>query len=199
MKTAKIISIVGHPIFHPTWMMIILLLTGITQFNHSNDWKLLGITFTITCLIPAIVILLMKRWHLINSIEMEERDDRPAPLFIMVLFLYTTLTLFNKINDFKIYSFYLTSVIVVTALAFIISFFWKISLHTLGWGNLVACLFIMTKASMQTYFCYFIASILLAGIVAAARLKLKSHDSTQIYAGFAMGFATVIILYSFLA
>ena len=119
MKTAKIISIVGHPIFHPTWMMIILLLTGITQFNHSNDWKLLGITFTITCLIPAIVILLMKRWHLINSIEMEERDDRPAPLFIMVLFLYTTLTLFNKINDFKIYSFYLTSVIVVTALAFI--------------------------------------------------------------------------------
>ena len=199
MKTAKIISIVGHPIFHPTWMMIILLLTGITQFNHSNDWKLLGITFTITCLIPAIVILLMKRWHLINSIEMEERDDRPAPLFIMVLFLYTTLTLFNKINDFKIYSFYLTSVIVVTALAFIISFFWKISLHTLGWGNLVACLFIMTKASLQTYFYYFIASILLAGIVAAARLKLKSHDSTQIYAGFAMGFATVIILYSFLA
>ena len=180
-------------------MMIILLLTGITQFNHSNDWKLLGITFTITCLIPAIVILLMKRWHLINSIEMEERDDRPAPLFIMVLFLYTTLTLFNKINDFKIYSFYLTSVIVVTALAFIISFFWKISLHTLGWGNLVACLFIMTKASLQTYFYYFIASILLAGIVAAARLKLKSHDSTQIYAGFAMGFATVIILYSFLA
>lgn len=195
MKTARFISIIGHPIFHPTWMMIILLLSGITRFTPGNDFTFLTITFSMTCLIPALIIVMMKRWHVIDSFEMEKRDDRLGPLFIMILFLYATLRFFNKIQLFSIFSFYLTTVIVVTILAFIVTFFWKISLHSLGWGNLTASLFILTTASMRMYLLYFIASIVIAGIVAAARLKLKSHSNSQIYLGFAMGFAIVIIMY----
>jgi len=197
MKTAKIISIIGHPIFHPTWMMIILLFSGITRFTPSNDLTFLTITFSMTFLIPALIIVMMKKWHVIGSVEMEDRDDRLAPLFIMVLFLYGTLRFFNKFQLFSIFSFYLTTVIVVTILAFVITFFWKISLHALGWGNLTACLFIMTTASMHMYLPYFIGSIIISGIVAAARLKLKSHSTAQIYSGFAMGFATVIVIFFF--
>ena len=195
MKTARIISIVGHPIFHPTWMMIILLLSGLTRFTPGNDLTFLTITFSLTFLVPALIIVMMKKWHVIDSFEMEDRDDRLGPLFIMIMFLYVTLRFFNKFQLFSIFSFYLTTVIVVTILAFIITFFWKISLHALGWGNLTACLFIMTTASMRLYLPYFIGSIVISGIVAAARLKLKSHSNAQIYTGFAMGFATVIIIY----
>ena len=197
MKTAKIISIIGHPIFHPTWMMIILLLSGITRFTPGNDLTFLTITISMTFLIPALIIVMMKKWHVIGSVEMEDRDDRLAPLFIMVLFLYGTLRFFNKFQLFSIFSFYLTTVIVVTILAFVITFFWKISLHALGWGNLTAYLFIMTTASMHMYLPYFIGSIIISGIVAAARLKLKSHSTAQIYSGFAMGFATVIVIFFF--
>ena len=195
MKTARIISIIGHPIFHPTWMMIILLLSGITRFTPGNDLNFLAITFALTFVVPALIIVMMKKWHVIDSFEMEDRDDRLGPLFIMILFLYVTLRFFNKIQLFSIFSFYLTTVIVVTILAFIITFFWKISLHALGWGNLTACLFIMTTASMNMYLPYFIGSIVISGIVMAARMKLKSHSNAQIYAGFAMGFATVVIIY----
>ena len=195
MKTARIISIIGHPIFHPTWMMIILLLSGITRFTPGNDLNFLAITFALTFVVPALIIVMMKKWHVIDSFEMEDRDDRLGPLFIMILFLYVTLRFFNKIQLFSIFSFYLTTVIVVTILAFIITFFWKISLHALGWGNLTACLFIMTTASMNMYLPYFIGSIVISGIVMAARMKLKSHSNAQIYTGFAMGFATVVIIY----
>ena len=195
MKTAKIISIIGHPIFHPTWMMILLLVTGITRFTPGNDLTFLTITFALTCLLPALVIVMLKKWHFIESYEMDERDDRLGPLFIMVLFLFVTFRFFNKIPLFSIYSFYLTTVIVTTILAFVITFFWKISLHALGWGCLTACLFLMTTFSMRLYLLYFIGSIVIAGIVAAARLKLKSHSNAQIYSGFAMGFATVIIIF----
>ena len=195
MKTAKIISIIGHPIFHPTWMMIIMLLSGITRFTPGNDLTFLTVTFSMSFLIPALVIAMMKRWHVIDSFEMEDRDDRLGPLFIMILFLYATLRFFNKIPLFSIFSFYLTATIVVTILAFIITFFWKISLHALGWGCLTACLFVMTTASMSLYMPYFIGSIVIAGIVMAARLKLKSHSNAQIYTGFAMGFTTVIIMF----
>ena len=197
MKTAKIISIIGHPIFHPTWMMIILLLSGITRFTPGNDFTFLTITFSMTFALPALILFLMKKWHVISSFEMEERDDRLAPLFVMILFVYATIKFFNKIQMFSIFSFYLTSVIVVTILAFVITIFWKISLHALGWGCLTACLFIMTTASMRTYLLYFLGSIVISGIVAAARLKLKSHSNAQVYSGFAMGFATVLVIFFF--
>ena len=195
MKTVKIISILGHPIFHPTWMMILLLLSGITRFTPGNDWMFLTITLSMTCLLPILVIVMLKKWHFIESYEMDERDDRLGPLFIMVLFLFVTLRFFNKMPLFSIFNFYLTTVIVTTILAFVITFFWKISLHALGWGNLTACLFIMTTVSMRLYLLYFLGSVVISGIVAAARLKLKSHSNAQIYSGFAMGFATVIVVY----
>lgn len=197
MKTAKIISIIGHPIFHPTWMMIILLLSGITRFTPGNDLIFLTITFSMTFTLPTLIIFMMKKWHLISSFDMEDRDDRLAPLFIMILFLYGTIRFFSKLQLFSIFNFYLTTVIVVTILAFVITIFWKISLHALGWGCFTACLFIMTTASMRAYLLYFLGSIIISGIVAAARLKLKSHSNAQIYSGFAMGFATVLIIFFF--
>ena len=198
MKTAKIISIIGHPIFHPTWMMIILMVSGITNFMSQNNSIFLGITVLMTCLIPGLVIMMVKRWGFIKSLEMEDREDRLGPLFIMLLFLYAAYRYFNNIPTLSIFSFYLTAVIVVTAVAFVLSFFWKISLHTLGWGCFTAFLFIMTTVSVRMYLLYFIASIVITGIVAAARLKLGSHNNAQIYTGFAMGFAAVIVSYFFL-
>lgn len=198
MRVAKIISIIGHPIFHPTWMMLILILSGITRFMPQSNAVFLGITVLMTCLIPGLVIMMVKRWGLIKSLEMEEREDRLGPLFIMLLFLYAAYRYFNKIPMLAIFNFYLTAVIVVTVLAFVISFFWKISLHTLGWGCFTAFLFIMTTVSLRSYLLYFIACIVISGVVASARLKLKSHNNAQIYAGFAVGFAAVIVSYYFL-
>lgn len=198
MKIARIISIIGHPIFHPTLMMAILLLSGISRFMPQNDMIFLAITALMTCLIPGLVIMMVKRWGLIKSMEMEEREDRLGPLFIMLLFLYAAYRYFSRIPMLAIFNFYLTAVIVVTVLAFAVSFFWKISLHTLGWGCFTAFLFIMTIVSVRLYLPYFIVAIILSGLVAAARIKLKSHSNAQIYAGFAMGFATVIVMYFFL-
>lgn len=195
MKAARYISIIGHPIFHPTWMMIILMCSGIMNFMPKNNQIFLVINLLMTCVIPGLVIMMMKRWNLIKSIEMEDREDRLGPLFIMVLFLFAANRYFNKIPMFSIYTFYLTAVIVVTVLAFVVSFFWKISLHAIGWGCFTAFLFVMTTASIRMYLPYFIASIIVSGIVVAARLKLESHSNTQIYAGLAMGFATVVVMY----
>ena len=178
-------------------MMLILIVSGITSFITYNNYIFLIITMLMTCLIPGLVIMMVKRWGLIKSMEMEDREDRLGPLFIMLLFLYAAYRYFNKIPTLAIYSFYLTAVIVVTVLAFVVSFFWKISLHTMGWGCFTAFLFIMTTVSMR-YMPYLITSMVLSGVVASARLKLKSHSNTQIYAGFAMGFAAVIVTYFFI-
>ena len=102
-------------------MMILLLVTGITRFTPGNDWTFLTITFALTFLLPFLVIVMLKKWHFIESYEMDERDDRLGPLFIMVLFLFVTFRFFNKMPLFSIFNFYLTTVIVTTILAFAVS------------------------------------------------------------------------------
>ena len=53
----------------------------------------------------------------------------------------------------------------------------------------------MTMLSMNTFLPYFLASIILSGIAASARMKEESHSDAQLISGFAAGFAVVTILY----
>jgi len=195
MKTAKIISAVLHPIFLPTLMMLVMISSGITRFTPGNDLNFVISTLIITCLFPGFVVVMMKRWKIINSLEMENRDDRLGPIFLIVLSLYGAIRMFHNIPVMAMYSFYLSSALIISVLAFIITFFWKISLHTLGWGGFAGCLFIMTILSMKAFLPYFLASIILSGVVASARVKEESHNAAQLISGFVAGFATVVILY----
>lgn len=196
MKTAKIISAILHPILLPTLMMLVMISSGITRFTPGNDLTLFISALIATCLFPGLVVVMMKKWKIISSLEMENRDDRLGPIFLMTLSLYGAIRMFHNIPVMVMYNFYLSSALVISVLAFVVTFFWKISLHTLGWGGFVGSLFIMTTLSMQMFLPYLLASIILSGIAASARMKEESHSNAQLISGFAAGFAVVIIVYS---
>lgn len=196
MKTAKIISAILHPIFLPTLMMLVMISSGITRFTPGNDLTLFISALIATCLFPGLVVVMMKKWKIISSLEMENRDDRLGPIFLITLSLYGAIRMFHNIPVMVMYNFYLSSALVISVLAFVVTFFWKISLHTLGWGGFVGSLFIMTTLSMQMFLPYLLASIILSGIAASARMKEESHSNAQLISGFAAGFAVVIIVYS---
>ncbi|MGN0034026.1 MAG: hypothetical protein ACI358_09675 [Candidatus Limimorpha sp.] len=194
MRKAEIISLLTHPVFHPTLVMITLLLSGISRFSSQSSLILIASVFIMTCLIPVFIFLMMRRWKVIESLQMDKASERSAPLFVMMLCLYGTITIFNKIPVLALFNFYLSACLVVTTVAFIVSFFWKISLHALGWGCLTAFYFVMSQSLMRLYLPVFIACVLLTGVATSARLKLKSHSEPQIYIGIAIGFFSLIIL-----
>jgi len=195
MKLPKVISTVLHPVFLPTWMMVVMVLSGITRFTPGNDLAFIAISLIITCLFPCAVVFMMKSWKLIKSLELNDRDDRVGPVFLIVISLYAAIRMFHNVPALAMYEFYLSSTLVISVLAFVVTFFWKISLHTLGWGGFVGNMFIMTVLSMNMFLPYFVASIILAGIAASARIAEKSHNNAQIYSGFAAGFLVVVIMY----
>lgn len=197
MRLPKIISTILHPIFLPTWMMVVMVLSGITRFTPGNDLSFILSTLVLTCLFPGLVVVMMKRWRIISSLELDSRDDRVGPIFLIVIALYAAIRMFRNVPVLAMYEFYLSSTLVISVVAFIVTFFWKISLHTLGWGGFVGNLFIMTVLSMNAFLPYFVASIILAGVAASARIMEKSHSNAQLYSGFAAGFLVVIILYLF--
>lgn len=129
---------------------------------------------------------------------MEKREERFIPLFVMTIFLFIASRIASSNYLLAFYNFYLICNLILCVLLFWINMYWKISMHAIGWGSFSALLFILTMASSEIFLPYFIASIIISGIVGTCRLYLKSHNESQIYIGFIMGFALVLILFNLL-
>ncbi len=194
-KLAQFISIIFHPILLPTWMFLIFIASGICKISFIRADICLAIVFGTSFLLPTLFLLVLKKFKVIESLTMKKREERFIPLFVMVIFLYATSRFFNGINALASYNFYLISNLLLCVVVFWINLWWKISMHEVGWGAFSATLLIMTTISAEIFLPYFIASLLLSGLVGSARLHLKSHDSSQIYIGFAVGFLVVLSLW----
>ena len=196
-KLAQFISVISHPILLPTWMFLIFIFTGICEVSHIRAEICLSIIFGTTFILPAITLLILKKFKVIESITMEKRSDRFIPLFVMVIFIYATSRFFNGINALALYNFYLICNLLLCVVVFWINLFWKISMHGIGWGAFAATLLVMSTMSSILYLPYFILSIILSSIVISARLYLKSHNESQVYIGFIVGFIAVLAMYQF--
>ena len=197
-KLAQFISIIFHPILLPTWMFLIFIASGICKLAFIKAEICLAVIFGTTFILPIIFILILKKFKVIESLTMEKREDRFIPIFAVVIFLFATSRFFNGISALALYNFYLICNLILCVIVFWINFWWKISMHEIGWGAFTAILLIMSTISSSIFLPYLITSFILSGIVGSARLYLKSHSNSQIYAGFAVGFIIPLLIYNLL-
>jgi hypothetical protein len=82
-------------------------------------------------------------------------------------------------------------------LSLIITLRWKISIHMLGIGGLIGAIIGISHRFQFDHSLLLIALILFAGLIGFARLKTKSHNYRQVYAGFILGVAVewMVVLY----
>ena len=197
-KLAQFISIIFHPILLPTWMFLIFIASGICKVSLVNVEICLAVIFGTTFILPVSFLLILKKIKVIESLTMEKREERFIPIFAVIIFLYATSRFFNGVSALALYNFYLICNLILCIVVFWINFWWKISMHEIGWGAFTATLFILTTISAKIFLPYLIASFILSGIVGSARLYLKSHSNSQIYAGFAVGFIIPLLIYIWL-
>ena len=197
-KLAQFISIIFHPILLPTWMFLIFIVSGICKVSFINIEICLAVIFGTTFILPISFLLVLKKIKVIESFTMEKREERFIPIFAVVIFLFATSRFFNGIPALALYNFYLICNLILCVIVFWINFWWKISMHEIGWGAFTATLFILSTISAKIFLPYLIASFILSGIVGSARLYLKSHSTSQIYAGFAVGFIIPLLIYIFI-
>lgn len=190
MVFSKIISITLHPLFMPIIACYLSLkLTGNTQFlitNHLNFIYLMLLLSTI--ILPLISIFFLIKKGIVSSLEMSNYKERFVPLIITTSWMcYGYYKLSEILTFYPLLKTELLCAIIIVFLAALISKFWKISLHMLGIGGCVGVVFslniIFGNLIYET-----IISILLAGILGFARLKLNAHNNTQVYIGFLIGF-----------
>ncbi|RAJ95799.1 hypothetical protein LX87_03548 [Larkinella arboricola] len=201
---ARALSAIFHPLLMPTILFSILLfrapaVLGVDTFTATFRLSLLMLIGISTFLVPAFLIYFMHRMGHVRSLHMDELRDRRLPYFLTAL-LYTTTTLLftfrlSPLSDIAPeIGIVLGSVTVSVTLVGLISLFWKISAHSVGISGMVGVLFgIAVKYSELTLLYPLLLLIILAGLLASARLHLNAHTPTQVAAGMALGLVVSLL------
>jgi hypothetical protein len=197
---AKIISVVFHPILGTLYGLVIIFsvpdLFRYLPFAVKNI--LLFIVLVNNVLIPLSLMPYYRYRNIISSWTIENRKERYIPLIVTSIFYsVTSIIVFRFQIPFFLKSFLFASSFLAITLT-IINFMWKISIHSAGTGALTALVFILALRIYSPIPLYLISILLAGGLVLTSRLRLNSHNPSQVWLGFLTGFTGLMLFMLFL-
>ncbi|MFD2529483.1 hypothetical protein [Polaribacter marinaquae] len=198
-KFYKIISVVFHPIVVPTIGVLLYFILIPSSYPSNLKLTLLSLIFIMTYLVPLLILILFKKLKLIESFNAHTIKERKLPVAMMIVLFYllgNTIANIGAMRDISLL-FYATSGALMLLYVFFV-FKIKTSIHLLSLGISTAFFLIIDINNSSNFPLVIILNILIAGIVANARLYLKAHKPSEVYIGFFMGFISTFITYNIL-
>ncbi len=193
-KLSKIISHIFHPLLIPTVGFLVLFNSG-TYLSYLpvniKAW-ITSIVFVCTFFIPLMFILFLRYQEIINNIRMQGRQERYLPIIITFFLFVFCFYLIRRIDIPSMFYSFMLGGLFTLLITFFITVWFKISIHMVGLGGLVALIIFISYYLKVNLSFYLIMVILFAGMTGTARLQLKAHTPVEVYSGFIMGFAVVL-------
>ncbi|MDD4213457.1 MAG: hypothetical protein PHR81_01465 [Bacteroidales bacterium] len=194
---AKIISLVFHPNLIPIYALLFIFnintyVSIILPFTAKM--LLFFIFFFSTVVIPFVIYLILKRKQIIANMYMENKEDRIYPYLVNSLIYYIVYRMLLSTHLPGIYSTLLLGSCIISIIILILNFKIKISVHMAGAGGLTGFFAGFSNIMNLNLLLPVCGTIFLSGIIAYARMKLKSHTSTEIYFGYLIGLSVFLIL-----
>lgn len=198
---AKIISVLFHPLLLTTYLAIILSIyfPAMMMIRPDNRNTIIGLICVFTFVLPAINLLMLRYFGSVTSITLYSRSQRIVPFFLIsLLYLLITFLFIYKLpfsQNFNKLMMIITAMVIVS---FLITFFFKISVHSLAACGAIGILLPLNKATEEALLVVpTVLVILIAGIVMSSRLLLEAHSPKEVYygglVGFVIGFLGMII------
>ena len=205
---AKIISYLFHPLFMPSYGILYLFFSGtISGFNlYSPDseqivnYKIIGLVVLLTFLIPFVAVVYLKKRQMIQSFQMENKEERILPFTITGFCVFVVyFLLFNYFNFSvnPIVQIFLSGCLISIVMGLGLTLKWKVSVHMIGIGGFTGAIFLLSSILQNVLFLELIIALMIAGLIAYSRLRLKAHDISQIVVGFVVGFFSETFLLLF--
>lgn len=183
-KIATLISIILHPIFLPLIGFVLIYFIGGYSFYLPNNvfWFTILLWLQFSIIIPFVSLQIMSWVGKISSIYLDNRKERPIPLFINMLSYFVVLVLFYTLNYPIIFLLYASILTVIAFLSFLISFFIKMSLHAIAWGAFTGIIIAYSLIAKIDISILISIIIFLSAIAITMRLYLNKHNAFQVYA-----------------
>jgi membrane-associated phospholipid phosphatase len=199
-RIAKIISVVFHPLLMPTYGFLLIFSTNnyIATFTPLNlKLVILGITLVFTFLLPAFNALILLKTGRIKSLEMESSRERVLPYLSTCFYCFALFYLFKDADFPPVFVIVILGAAVSILLTCLINFKWKISAHAVGAAGIIGAAMGVSLRLMIDLRLIIIITLLTAGCVGFARLKLNAHSPSQVYSGYLLGFMVEFLLMLF--
>ncbi len=196
MKFHKFISTILHPIVLPTLGVFIYFVFVSQSFEKRLQLIVLGLVFTLTYLVPLLMLLLLKKFRFIKDFQVSTIKERRFPIIFMMLLLYflgNSIIQIPTIRNLGIL-FFGTS-LSLTCIYVLFSLKLKSSLHLVSMGNMIGFFLIMTNINSLSMLPIIILLILLSGILASSRMYLKAHTPIELLIGFSLGIICQFIVF----
>ena len=156
-----------------------------TNFTNS----VLSLSFILTLVFPLISLFVLFKSKIITDINLGKREERNIPIVITLCYYFAFYYFLRRIDELDIVIFsgifggYLALVI-----SLVITFYWKISLHTLGIASLTGLFLGAIQNKYLEQSSAVLILFVLIGLMGTSRLILKQHTPLQVYAGGILGF-----------
>lgn len=197
-KLARFVSVFLHPIFIPIIFIFILLLSDYYMNNllQENALKVIALSVAFfTLLIPILMFFIAKALNVINSFEMETLRERRIGIAVIIVSAYFSWRMLKNFYLQDYYTDFLIVLIIACIICFIVNFFFKVSIHVFSWSTAIVLLFVYSALWKSIAMPLIPAFVLITGLVAWARLKIKAHSYAEIYIGFALGLLPPFVLF----
>lgn len=189
-KTALFISILTHPLLMPSYAFLLLFSLNAHisyRLPLTSKLYLLLLILIPTFFVPVLLFYSMKKSGLIKSFHMETKEERRYPLVATTILFIIPYFLIRNLPLPEIYKIFMLGSFLLLGVTTLITYVWKISAHMIAIGAVTGT-FIMVSIIYNLKLIELSAAlILLSGLVGYARLQLKAHHPSQIYAGFLFG------------
>lgn len=197
LSLSRTLSYVLHPLLIPTFASAALMfkpeLYSILLPDALKIW-FLTLVFVFTFAIPVTGVLVLLKFKVVDSLEMHTRNERTIPLILACTSFMVLLYSIKSTGIPPVFLYLLYSATFALVAGLLINLFYKISLHTLGWGAIAASLTGISIRLGMPMLVFIIPSVILSGLAGYARLKQNAHNQTQVYVGFAAGIAVILFL-----
>jgi membrane-associated phospholipid phosphatase len=198
---AKIISFVFHPLLMATLLILVLgkFFPAMLMIGPDHIWMVAAFVFGFTFVVPAINLLLFRYLGSIQSLYLESRRERILPfIFISLMYGLVAFLFYYKLPFSANFNKLMIIVASLVVVATIITFFYKVSVHSLALGGLIGILFPLIRFSPTLLLpTTFIVAI--TGLVISSRLLLGAHTPRETLigslAGILTGYGGMLVLF----
>jgi hypothetical protein len=195
-NTQLVISTLFHPVFIniASLLLLFVLFPSLAAMSYQAKSTIISVIVSLTVIIPLVLVGLLKITNSIRRIQMEDKKDRKWPYIATAMGYIFSFYLLQKVGVSSLLLKYLLAGIGTVISISVINIFWKISVHMASIGAMLGLLVIANFTNYIDLRLMIAGIVLIAGIVASARLFANAHNISQIISGFALGFAWMLIV-----
>lgn len=195
-KMVQTLSNLFHPLLTLTFAaLVICYFTPFQVIPQRIKTFFIGEVLLFTLVLPALIITMLHVFHVIGHWALRDRRDRMLPFFTNFTCYAVcahVLTSQQIFPDWVLVGYYGSAIL--TFVAWIISFWWKISAHAsanAAGATYFLMLFFYFPDIMPLWICLF--SIIVVGGICSTRVYLGRHTLGQITAGVGLGILSMLL------